>query len=334
VMYNSLTFSHWHRTFHDETLLAALPLFHVTGMQNGMNGPIYAGATVVLLPRWDRNVAATLIRRYRVTGWTAVPTMVVDLLSSPDLDRYDLSSLRATGGGGAAMPEAIAQKLEQLCGLTYLEGYGLTETIAATHTNPGHRPKKQCLGIPMFGVDSRVVDPATLVELPAGDVGEIITHGPQVFKGYWNNPEADAACFVQLDGKRFFRTGDLARVDQDGYFFMVDRIKRMINAAGYKVWPAEVEAQLYAHPAIKEAAVVAQRDPRRGETVKAVVVLEPSSRAFITEAELLVWARSQIAAYKVPRSIEFVDQLPKSASGKIMWRVLQEREDERVQSLG
>ena len=329
VMYNSLTFSHWHRTFHDETLLAALPLFHVTGMQNGMNGPIYAGATMVILPRWDRAVAAALIKRYRVTGWTTVPTMVVDLLSSPDLDHYDLSSLRAMGGGGAAMPEAIAQKLEHLCGITYLEGYGLSETMAPTHINPGQRPKKQCLGIPIFGVDSRVVDPETLVELPSGEVGEIVTHGPQVFKGYWNNADADAQCFMQLDGKRFFRTGDLAQVDQDGYFFMVDRLKRMINASSYKVWPAEVEAQLYAHPAIKEAAVIAQRDPRRGETVKAVVVLETSARDLITEAELLVWARSRMAAYKVPRVIEFVDELPKSASGKIMWRLLQEREDER-----
>jgi len=329
VMHTALATSHWHRTFHNESVLTVLPLFHVTGMQNAMNGPIYAGATMVVLPRWDRDVAAALIQRYRVSGWTSVPTMVVDLLSSPRLDQFDLSSLRMMGGGGAAMPEAIAHKLEQLCRVTYVEGYGLSETAAATHINPPQRPKKQCLGIPIFGVDSRVVDPDSLLELGAGEVGEIVTHGPQLFQGYWNQPEANAACFVMLDGKRFFRTGDLARVDSDGYFFMVDRIKRMINAAGYKVWPAEVEAQLYAHPAIKEAAVIAQRDARRGETVKAIVVLEPSVRGLITEAELLSWARTQMAAYKVPRSMEFVDDLPKSASGKIMWRALQEREDNK-----
>jgi fatty-acyl-CoA synthase len=333
VMHTAVAGAQWQRSYADETILTVLPLFHVTGMQNSMNGPIYSGATMVILPRWDRDVAAALIARFRVTGWTSVPTMVVDLLSSPQLERYDLSSLRATGGGGAAMPEAIARKLEQLCNLTYVEGYGLSETAAATHINPQHNPKKQCLGIPIFGVDSRVVDPETLQELPPGEVGEIITSGPQVFKEYWNKPEANAASFVHIDGKRFFRTGDLARTDEDGYFFMVDRIKRMINAAGFKVWPAEVEAQLYAHPAIKEAVVIAQRDPRRGEAVKALVVLEPGARGKTAESAILDWARGQMAAYKVPRSVEFVDELPKSGSGKIMWRALQEREDARSTTL-
>jgi fatty-acyl-CoA synthase len=285
---------------------------------------------MVLLPRWDRDVAAALIQRYAVTGWTSVPTMVVDLLSSPNAERYDLSSLRATGGGGAAMPEAIAHKLEQRYGLAYLEGYGLSETAAATHINPPHKPKKQCLGIPIFGVDSRVVNPDTLEELPAGEVGEIITHGPQLFSGYWNRPEANAECFVELDGKRFFRTGDLGRVDEEGYFFLVDRLKRMINASGFKVWPAEVEAQLYAHPAIQEAAIIAQHHPRRGETVKALVVLEPQQRGVVSEEDILAWARTQMAAYKVPRSVEFMESLPKSGTGKIQWRLLQERENART----
>ncbi|HEY6876772.1 MAG TPA: long-chain fatty acid--CoA ligase [Polyangiales bacterium] len=327
MMHTTLTYAQWYRTFADETLLSVLPLFHVTGMQNSMNGPIYAGATMVIMPRWDRAVAAALIERYRVTSWSSISTMVVDLLSSPDVETYDLSSLRATGGGGAAMPEAIAQKLERLFHLTYVEGYGLTETAAPTHINPAHKPKKQCLGIPIFGVDSRVVDPETLRELPPGEVGEIITHGPQLFAGYWNRPDADAEAFVTLDGKRFLRTGDLGRTDEDGYFFLVDRIKRMINAAGFKVWPAEVEAQLYAHPAIQEVAVIAQRDARRGEAVKAVVVRKPGGA--LTEEALIAWARTQMAAYKVPRSVEFVSELPKTASGKVLWRALQEREDAR-----
>jgi fatty-acyl-CoA synthase len=331
VMYTTVACPEWNGPLPpDECILAVLPLFHVTGMQNAMNSPIYTGATIVLLPRWDRAAAAQLMQRYRVTGWTAVPTMVVDLLSSPDLERYDLSSIRLIGGGGAAMPEAIAQKLKDLCGLTYIEGYGLSETIAPTHINPPHRPKKQCLGIPIFGTDSRVVDPKTLVEVPPGEVGEIITHGPQVFQGYWNKPEANAECFVEIEGKRFFRTGDLGRTDEDGYFFLVDRLKRMINAAGFKVWPAEVEAMLYAHPAVKEAVVIGTKDARRGESVKAVVVAKEGLRDTIDERSFIGWCQSHMAAYKVPRSVEFVDSLPKTGSGKILWRELQEQEDRRV----
>jgi len=293
-----------------------------------MNSSIYAGSPIVLLPRWDRNVAALLIQRNRVTSLTTVPTMIVDLLSSPDLPRYDLSSIRFLGGGGATMPEAIAQKLLDLCGITFIEGYGLTETMAPSHINPPQRPKKQCLGIPMFNTESRVVNPDTMAELPPGEVGEVVTSGPQVFEGYWNNPAANAACFVEIDGKRFFRTGDLARTDEDGYFFLVDRLKRMINVAGFKVWPAEVEAMLYAHPAIQEAVVIARHDPRRGEAVKAVVVLKASARGEVTEADLLRWAKDNMATYKVPSSFELAEALPKSATGKILWRVLQEKEQQ------
>jgi fatty-acyl-CoA synthase len=329
VMFTAVAGPQWNRSFQDETILAVLPYFHVTGMQGSMNSAIYSGVTIVLLPRWDRDVAAALIKRYAVTAMTVVPTMVVDLLSSPNLASYDLSSLRQLGGGGAAMPEAVAQKLQDRYGLGFIEGYGLTETMAPTHINPPLRPKKQCLGIPLFNTDSRVVHPETLAELPPGEVGEIVSHGPQVFDGYWNNPKANAACFVEIDGKRFFRTGDLGRTDEDGYFFLVDRLKRMINVAGFKVWPAEVEAMLYAHPAIQEAVIIARKDPRRGEVVKAVVVLKPSARGQVTEDQLLAWARDNMAAYKVPGSFEVVESLPKSATGKIQWRTLQELQDER-----
>ncbi|HEY0483313.1 MAG TPA: long-chain fatty acid--CoA ligase [Kofleriaceae bacterium] len=329
VMFTAVAGPQWNRSFQDETILAVLPYFHVTGMQGSMNSAIYSGVTIVLLPRWDRDVAAALIKRYAVTAMTVVPTMVVDLLSSPNLASYDLSSLRQLGGGGAAMPEAVAQKLQDRYGLGFIEGYGLTETMAPTHINPPLRPKKQCLGIPLFNTDSRVVHPETLAELPPGEVGEIVSHGPQVFDGYWNNPKANAACFVEIDGKRFFRTGDLGRTDEDGYFFLVDRLKRMINVAGFKVWPAEVEAMLYAHPAIQEAVIIARKDPRRGEVVKAVVVLKPPARGQVTEDQLLAWARDNMAAYKVPGSFEVVESLPKSATGKIQWRTLQELQDER-----
>ena len=316
----------WFGSNPDVSQLVVLPFFHVTSMQGGMNAPLYLGSTIVLMCRWDRDVAADLIQRHKLMSWTAISTMVIDFLANPRLHEYDLSSLQRVSGGGAAMPAAVGERLQQLVGSPYVEGYGLTETIAPTHINPIDRPKRQCLGVPIFNTDSRVVDPATFEELPAGQIGEIVTHGPQVFRGYWRNEEATKAAFIELDGKQFLRTGDLGYVDEDGYFFLVDRLKRMINAAGFKVWPAEVEAQMYQHPAIQEACVIAARDAHRGETVKAVVVLRASHKGKISEAEIIEWARQTMAAYKHPRIIEFVDALPKSATGKVQWRALQEAE--------
>src|SRR3979490_1350634 len=174
-------------------------------------------------------------------------------------------------------------------GIPYVEGYGLTETAAATHMNPGDRPKKQCLGIPIYGVDSRIVDPTTLQELPAGEIGEIVMHGPQVFLGYWRKPEDTAQVFIQLDGKRFFRSGDLGKTDDDGYFFLVDRLKRMINASGFKVWPTDVESQMYQHPAIEEVCIVGTRNVHRGETVKAVIVLKAEFRGKLGAQAIIEW---------------------------------------------
>ena len=325
VMHTLVAGMRWFSMAPETTLMAVAPMFHVTGMQGGMNGPLYVGNTLVMLLRWDRNVAAECVQRYRVASWTAVPTMIQDFFANPDIGKYDLSSIRRLSGGGAAMPAAVAQRLLDM-GVPYYEGYGLSETMAATHLNPPERAKKQCLGIPIFGVDSRVVDPDTLRELPAGEVGEIITHGPQVFLGYWNKPEDTAQAFVDIDGKRFLRTGDLGRVDEDGYFFMVDRLKRMINASGYKVWPTEVESLMYQHPAILEACVIGTPDAHRGETVKAVIVPRPEWRGRIDAQQVIEWCRENMAAYKCPRIVEFVDSLPKSGAGKIMWRELQERE--------
>ncbi len=308
------------------TILTSLPLFHVTAMQSGMNGPIFYGQTVVLMQRWNRDTAAKLIERYGVSAWSSIATMAIDFVANPNVGRYDLSSLARIGGGGAAMPEAVAARLRELTGLEYIEGYGLSETMAPSHINPPEAPKRQCLGIPMFGVDSRVVDPDTLAELPPGKTGEIVIHGPQVFLGYWNDPRATAEAFVEIDGKRFLRTGDLACCDEDGYFFMTDRLKRMINASGMKVWPAEVETMMHAHPDILEACIIAARDAYRGETVKAVVVLMPERRGKVSEQDVIAWCRGRMAAYKVPRIVEFADGLPKSATGKVQWRRLQERE--------
>ncbi|MEO8836056.1 MAG: long-chain fatty acid--CoA ligase, partial [Caldimonas sp.] len=310
----------------EPVVLGVVPMFHITGMLYSVLGSVHTGCSVVLMPRWDRELAGRLISAHRISHWTCIPTMVIDLFGSPNYKSFDLASLRSISGGGAAMPHAVAQRLLDEFGLTFAEGYGLTETAAPSHANPPERAKLQCLGIPIFSVDSRIVDPLTLQELPTGEVGEIITRGPMVFTGYWKHPEATEAAFIDFDGRRFFRTGDLGRMDEEGYFFITDRLKRMINASGYKVWPAEVEMLLYKHPAVQEACIIAARDAYRGETVKAVVVLRAEAEGKTTAEDIIAWSRENMAAYKVPKLIEFVDSLPKSGSGKVMWRLLQDQE--------
>jgi fatty-acyl-CoA synthase len=326
LMHNAVASSVWGNGTPETVTLAVVPMFHITGMVSMMHSNIYTGATLVMMPRWDRDVAGSLISTWKVTSWTNIPTMVIDLLGSPNFANYDLSSLVHIGGGGAAMPQAVAQRLFEHYGLQYVEGYGLTETAAPSHSNPPDAPKQQCLGIPFMSCDARVIDPDTLRELPPGEQGEIIVHGPMVFDGYWKRPEATAAAFIEFEGKRFFRTGDLGRTDDDGYFFITDRLKRMINASGFKVWPAEVEALMFRHPAIQEACVISTRDPYRGETVKAVVVLRPQFKGQVKAEDIIAWCRETMAVYKAPRVVDFVDALPKSGSGKVMWRTLQEAE--------
>ncbi|TDG06803.1 long-chain fatty acid--CoA ligase [Paraburkholderia guartelaensis] len=328
VMATAVGGCNWFGSNQDAVQLSVLPLFHVTGMQGGMNSPIYNGSTVVLLPRWDRDAAARAIEHYRINGWQAISTMVVDFISNPRIHEYDLSSLAWMRGGGATMPDAVVKKLKDLTGLDFVEGYGMSETMAGTHINPPQRPKPQCLGIPVFDVDSRVIDPITLEEVTPGESGELIMHAPQVMQGYWRNPKATSEAFIERDGKRFLRTGDLVRRDEEGYYFMTDRLKRMINASGYKVWPAEVEALMYRHPAINEVCIIGTQDARRGETVKAVVVLDPKQVGSVNEDDIIAWAHDNMAAYKAPRIVQFVDALPKSGSGKILWRKLQEEEAE------
>ena len=306
--------------------LGVVPMFHITGMVYGCLGSVAGGSTTVILPRWDRELTGRLIQRHQVTHWTCIPTMIIDLFGSPNYAAFDLSSLRFVSGGGAAMPQAVAERLQQQFGITFAEGYGLTETAAPTHANPPERAKLQCLGIPIIGTESCIIDPDTLQVLAQGETGEIASHGPQVFKGYWGHPEATEAAFIQIDGKPFFRTGDLGCMDEEGYFFITDRLKRMINASGFKVWPSEVELLLFKCPAVQEACIIASRDAYRGDTVKAVVVLRAEARGKTTAEDIISWAREHMAAYKVPRIVEFADALPKSGSGKVMWRLLQAQE--------
>ena len=326
IMHNAIASGLWGNGSAENVVLVVVPMFHITGMVSLMHTSLRGGATLIIMPRWNRELAGRLISRWRVTHWTNIPTMVIDLMGSPDFDQYDLTSLVYIGGGGAAMPQAVAQRLFDQFGLRYVEGYGLTETAAPSHSNPPDAPKQQCLGIPFMSTEARVVDTVTLLEVPAGQQGEIIIHGPEVFQGYWKQPLATEAAFLEMDGRRFFRSGDLGYVDPDGYFFLTDRLKRMINASGFKVWPAEVEALIFGHPAVQEACVISIKDNYRGESVKAVIVLRPSHRGIVCEQDIIEWCRQNMAVYKCPRVVQFVDSLPKSGAGKVMWRLLQEAE--------
>ncbi len=311
--------------------LAALPLFHVTGMIHSFLVPIAAGAPLVLLTRWDRQAALTAIEKYEVRFWANITTMLTDLLATPNIETRDLSSLSFVGGGGAPLPAVLNEKFYQMTGLTFVEGYGMTETISQTHWNPPDRAKPGSIGIPVFGVDARVVDVSTLKEVHTGEQGEIVVSGPSVLKGYWNKSEETEEAFIDLDEKRFLRTGDIGRMDEEGYFYVSDRLKRMINAAGFKVWPAEVESILYRHPAVLEACVIGVPDGQRVENVKALVALRPEAVGKVTAEEIVKWSKEQMSAYKYPRLIEFVESLPKTATGKIPWRQLQEQERKKYQ---
>jgi fatty-acyl-CoA synthase len=325
IMHNAMTTSFWIDGTPEMVNLAILPLFHITGLVCVMHASVFSGGTLVIMPRWDRDVTGQLISQHRVSHWTSIPTMIIDLLASPHLDDYDLSSLIHIGGGGAAMPQAVAERLLEQFGLKFVEGYGLTESSAVTLMNPCDAPKLQCLGIPFISVDARIIDIDSGLEVANGTHGEIVVHGPQVFQGYWKRPDATEEAFIMIEGNRFLRTGDLGYKDQDGYFFITDRLKRMINASGYKVWPAEIEALMFRHPGIQEVCVISSNDAYRGETVKAVVVRKPS-HADLSEQQVIEWCRTQVSAYKVPRIVRFADSLPRSASGKVMWRALQEAE--------
>lgn len=318
----------WHGIGRYDISLAIAPFFHVVGMQAGMNVAISRGATLVIQPRWDREVAAQTIQRYGVTVWPAVPTMVIDMMNMPNFDQFDISTLRSVFGGGSAMPESVAIKLKEICGVTFNEGYGMTETICPTTANPPQAPRTNCVGLSVFNTHIRVVDPDTLQEVAEGENGEILISGPQVMQGYWRQPDANAESFVEMDGMRYLRSGDLGYIDKDGYVYIVDRIKRMINASGFKVWPTQVEAVMHRHPAVAEVCIIGTKDPKRGETVKALIV--PKSDVTANAEEIELWSREHLATYKVPRIIEFVESLPKSGSGKVLWRELQEQENRKA----
>ena len=298
----------------DDVIFGGLPLFHVFGQTVALNVAVAAGACLTLLPRFDAEHALRIVAGHRVTVFEGVPTMYVALIHQPDRADYDTSSLRLCISGGAALPVEVLRGFEEAFGVPVLEGYGLSETSPVASFNlPGRERKPGSIGTPIRDVQMRVVDKEDH-DVPQGEVGEIVIRGPNVMKGYWQRPEATAEALAG----GWFHTGDLARVDEDGYFFIVDRKKDLIIRGGYNIYPREIEEVLYEHPAVAEAAVIGLPHPALGEEVGAAVALKPGAVA--TPEELRDYVKGQVAAYKYPRHVWIMDALPKGATGKIQKR--------------
>lgn len=307
-----------------ERILGALPLFHVYGMTTVMNKGISIAAEIVLVPKYDVKQIFELIDKVKPTLFPGAPTMYIALINHPDLAKHDLSSIEACVSGSAPLPVEVQNRFEELTGGKLVEGYGLTEASPVTHSNPiwGKRITGS-IGLPWPDTDCRILDVATGEEVPLGEIGELAVKGPQVMAGYWNRPEETAA--VLKDG--WLLTGDMGYMDENGYFYIVDRKKDMIIAGGFNIYPREVEEVLFEHPAIQEAAVIGVPDPYRGETVKAFVVLKQGVQT--SEEELEVFCRQKLAAYKIPRQYEFRTELPKTMVGKVLRRQLIEEDKKR-----
>jgi long-chain acyl-CoA synthetase len=297
----------------DDLIFGGLPLFHAFGQTCTLNAAIMTGASLTVLPRFDAAKALGILADQRVTIFAGVPTMFSALLHVPDRSDYDVSALRLCISGGAAMPVEVLRQFEDAFDCIVLEGYGLSETSpVASFNHPGRERKPGSIGTPIRGVEMRVVD-ASGAEVPQGEVGEIAIRGHNIMKGYLNKPEATAEA-VSADG--WFRTGDIGRVDEDGYYYIVDRKKDLIIRGGYNIYPREIEEVLYEHPEVAEAAVVGMPHPELGEEVGAAVALKPG--ATVTPDELRSYVKSQVAAYKYPRRVWIVDALPKGPTGKIL----------------
>ncbi|MDR5682691.1 MAG: long-chain fatty acid--CoA ligase [Armatimonadota bacterium] len=304
-----------------ERSMAVVPFFHSYGMTAVMNFSVWTGTTIILVPRFDQEMVLDAVAKHRPTLFHGVPTMYMALLNNPKLGRYDLRSIRACISGAMALPQEVQRRWEEATGGRLVEGYGLTEASPITHCNPvfGHR-KAGSIGVPFPDTDARVVDPDSGRPLSTNEVGELAIRGPQVMQGYLNRPDETAN--VLREGWLF--TGDMARMDEDGFFYIVDRKKEMINVGGLKVFPRDVEEVLYTHPAVREAAAIGVPDPARGEVVKAFVVLKEGATA--TADEIIAFCRERLTGYKVPRVVEFREALPKTLIGKILRRALVEEE--------
>lgn len=308
----------------NEVFLAALPFFHVYGMTVVMNNAISAACKMILVPKFEVEEILKTIDKLKPNNFPGAPTMYIAIINHPDVDKYDLSSINICISGAAALPVEVQERFEALTGGRLVEGYGLTEASPVSHANNLWEKRKiGSIGIPWPDTEVKVLDQETGEELPVGEIGELIISGPQVMKGYWNKEEETAKALK--DG--WLYTGDMARMDEEGFFYIVDRKKDMIIASGYNIYPREIEEVLFEHPQIVEAAVAGVPDQYRGETVKAYVIAKEGSG--LTEGELDAWCRSRLASYKVPRVYEFRNELPKTLIGKVLRRKLVEEEIEK-----
>lgn len=305
----------------EDTVMGILPFFHIYGMVVILNMSLAQGATVVTMPRFDLEMFLGLIQQHKVTRINLVPPILLALAKHPLVDNYDLSSLKELTSGAAPLGEDLAEAVVQRLGCNVIQGYGLTETSPVTHVCPNFpgQIKRASVGPAIPNTEVMVVDTATEKPLGHNERGEIWLRGPQVMKGYLNNPQATAAT---LDEAGWLHTGDIGYVDDDGYFYIVDRVKELIKYKGFQVAPAELEALLLSHPAVADAAVIPSPDEEAGEIPKAFVV----RKGEVTADELMTWVAGQVAPHKKIRRVEFIDQVPKSLSGKILRRVLVEQE--------
>ena len=317
---NAVMNAHWFNWSSNDVVLGVLPLCHSWGACY-MNSAVYVGATLVLITRFDPERVLELVEKKKVTVWYGAATMFTIIVNHPAITKYDLSSLRCVKAGAAPIPNSTKRKWDSLTGVELILGYGLTEASPETHNSPPDRVKIGSVGIPIIDTDAKIVDIETgTKELPPSKVGELIVKGPQVMKGYMKCPEETERAL--RDG--WLYTGDIAKMDEEGYFYIVDRLKDTIKYKGYSVFPAEVENALYTHPSIKECAVIGKPDPVAGEIPKAYVVLK--EEVTITRDELIDYCKKRIASYKRIREVEFVAELPKNIAGKILRRALRNRE--------
>ncbi|MBS3679398.1 long-chain-fatty-acid--CoA ligase [Ornithinibacillus massiliensis] len=310
----------------EDIILGVLPFFHVYGMTAVMNISIFTASKMILLPKFDAGDVLKTIHKQKPTVFPGAPTIYIGLLNHPDLNKYDLSSVNACISGSAPLPVEVQEKFEKVTGGKLVEGYGLTESSPVTHANFIYEKRVSgSIGVPWPDTDAKILNMETYEEVEAGEIGELAVKGPQIMMGYWNRP--DDTENTLKDG--WLLTGDLGYMDENGYFFIVDRKKDMIIAGGYNIYPREVEEVLYEHEAIQEVVVAGVPDPYRGETVKAYVVLKEGFH--VTEEELNTFCRERLAAYKVPRIYDFRDELPKTAVGKILRRQLVDEEKSKAE---
>jgi long-chain acyl-CoA synthetase len=334
IAFNAKFYTAFLRLGAQDVILAVAPLFHVTGQVAHMASAVYAGIPIILFYRFDPEVALQLVERWKATFTLGAITVFISFMNHPETKKRDISSLRKVYTGGAPVPPAVVESFEKNVGPYIHNAYGLTETNSPSHFTPlGSRapvdPDSGALsvGVPVCNSLSKIMDLETGTrELPPGEVGEIVVKGPMVVPGYWNKPDETAHAI--RDG--WLYTGDVGKMDADGWFYVVDRKKDLINVSGFKVWPRDVEDVLYHHPAVREAAVIGVPDPYRGETVKAFVALKDDWRDRVSPAELIDFCKSKMAAYKYPRVVEIADEIPKTTTGKFLRRVLRDQEKEKT----